>query len=87
MSVEGDEYRRRFQEAYAESMNPEYARLSVNIAFSARDAVKNHMNRYDVGVTETIRRAIALLDLYDRHDRVMIVDGYGEQARYREVTL
>jgi hypothetical protein len=68
-----------------------HVRLSVNIATDVSDALKALSYRHDVTVTETIRRAIAILKLVsdenERGNRVMVVQGEGESATFRELIL
>ena len=66
-------------------------RLSVNLAPSVADALKSVAADQGISLTEATRRAVALLKL--AHDarandqRLMVVDGEGEKATYREIVM
>ena len=46
----------------------DYARLSVNITPETESVLRDH-KAHGVTVTETVRRAVALLDLFDREQQ------------------
>ncbi len=70
---------------------PSVVRLSVNLAPTVATALKETAERQGVTVTEATRRAIALLKLADearsKGDRLMVVEGEGESAKYREIVM
>lgn len=66
-------------------------RLSVNLAPSVADALKSTAARRGLSITEAIRHAVAVWKLVTdeqaKGNRVMIVEGEGDKAQYREVVL
>ncbi|WP_066460850.1 hypothetical protein [Sanguibacter suarezii] len=66
-------------------------RLSVNLAPSVADALKSVAADQGISLTEATRRAVALLKLANdaRNDdkRLMVVEGQGEKAIYREIVM
>lgn len=70
---------------------PRVVRLSVNLAPSVADALKTTASKQGVSITEGIRRAVALWklvsDAQEHGQRVMVVDGHGENAQYREIVI
>lgn len=65
-------------------------RLSVNISDAVAQALTDTALRRGHTLTESIRRAVSLWkfasDEMAKGNRLMIVEGYGEDATYREVT-
>lgn len=66
-----------------------YTQLTVNLSDSVADVLRNHMDIYGVGLTESVRQAIGALHLHDSARangyRLMVVDGQGEDAIFREI--
>ncbi len=66
-------------------------RLSVNLASDVAAALKTLSTNQGVSVTEGVRRAIALWKLVSdevsKGNKVMVVEGEGEGAKYREIIL
>lgn len=66
-------------------------RLSVNLASDVAGALKELSHTQGVSVTEGVRRAIALWKLISdeqaKGNRVMVVEGEGDKARYRELVM
>ena len=66
-------------------------RLSVNLASDVAAALKTLSTNQGVSVTEGVRRAIALWKLVSdevsKGNKVMVVEGEGESAKYREIIL
>lgn len=66
-------------------------RLSVNLAPSVADALKSVADTQGISLTEATRRAVALLKLADdaarKGNRLMVVEGEGEGAKYREIVM
>lgn len=66
-------------------------RLSVNLAPTVAEALKDYAATRGVSLTEATRQAIALLKLANTTrvggGRLMVVHGHGEDAEYREVLL
>lgn len=66
-------------------------RLSVNLASDVAGALKALSTGQGISVTEGVRRAIALWKLLSdetrKGNKVMVVEGEGDKARYREIIL
>lgn len=66
-------------------------RLSVNLAPSVAAVLKDAAHQQGTSVTEALRRTIALWKIVSderaRGNRVMVVEGTGDSARYREIVL
>ena len=66
-------------------------RLSINLAPDVAAALKSLSTDQGVTVTEGVRRAIALWKLVtterDKGHKIMIVEGEGDKAQFREVIL
>jgi hypothetical protein len=66
-------------------------RLSVNLARDVSQELKRICQNSGVSVTEGVRRCIALWKLLSEEtrkgNRVLIQEGEGESARYRELIL
>jgi len=75
----------------AEQETPSVVRLSVNLAPTVAAALKSTAEKQGVTVTEATRRAVALLKLADdahrKGDRLMVVEGEGDSAKYREIVM
>jgi hypothetical protein len=58
-----------------------YTRLSININSETEEVLKRHKDR-GTSITETVRRAVALLDMiyqeYSKGSRIQLVDRKGE---------
>jgi len=71
--------------------SPRVVRLSVNLAASVADALKATAARKGLSITEGVRHAIAIWKLVsdeqEKGNRVMIVEGRGENAQYREIII
>jgi hypothetical protein len=71
--------------------SPRVVRLSVNLASSVADALKSTAQAKGLSITEAIRHAIAIWKLVSdeqaKGNRVMIVEGRGEKAEYREIVI
>ena len=70
---------------------PRVIRLSVNLAGSVADALKTTAARKGLSITEGVRHAIAIWKLVsdeqEKGNRVMIVEGRGDSAQYREIVI
>lgn len=66
-------------------------RLTVYVHPSVTAALMRYVKRKRVTKNDAVRKAIALLDMYDKAeqagDRIMIVTGHGKSAEYREVEI
>jgi len=66
-------------------------RLSVNLAPSVADALKTTAARKGLSITEAIRHAIAVwklvTDEQENGRKIMIMEGEGDGARFREIIL
>lgn len=66
-------------------------RLSVNLAPSVADALKTTATRKGLSITEAIRHAVAVWKLVsdeqEKGNKVMIMEGTGDSARFREIVL
>lgn len=66
-------------------------RLSVNLAPSVAAALKALAEKQNVTVTEMVRRTIALSKLlddeYEAGNRITVVEGAGDRAKYRELVF
>lgn len=66
-------------------------RLSINVHPTVADALKEAAAAQGISLTEAVRKAIALLDLHQKAtqsgERLMLVQGHGECATYREILL
>lgn len=71
--------------------SPRVVRLSVNLAPSVADALKATAKKKGLTITEGIRHAIAIwklvTDEQEKGNRVMIVEGRGDDAEYREIVI
>lgn len=70
---------------------PRVVRLSINLAPTVAEALKTTATKQGVSITEAVRRAVALWrlvsDAQDHGNRVMVVEGRGDDAQYREIVL
>jgi len=70
---------------------PRVVRLSVNLAPSVAEALKSTAQKHGVSITEAVRRAVALWKLVSdsqaKGQRVMLVEGQGDRAQYREIVI
>lgn len=75
----------------AATANKDVVRLSVNLAADVAAALKTLSTQQGVSVTEGVRRAIALWKLVSderaKNNRIMIVEGEGDNAKFRELVL
>jgi hypothetical protein len=66
-------------------------RLETNIALDTADVIRDEMARTDANITDTVTAAVATLHFLRQEvragRRVMVVDGTGDTATYREVFL
>jgi hypothetical protein len=66
-------------------------RLSINLASDVAGALKALSTAQGVSVTEGVRRAIALWKLVSdevaKGNKVMVVEGEGDSAKFRELIL
>ncbi len=66
-------------------------RLSVNLAPDVADALRGTAAAQGITVTEAVRRAVAVWKLVSDENaagrRLMVVDGKGDGATFREVVL
>jgi hypothetical protein len=90
MNMNSTQEKARTQGA-ASAANKDVVRLSVNLASDVAAALKTLSTQQGVSVTEGVRRAIALWKLVSderaKNNRVMIVEGEGESAKFRELVL
>ena len=71
--------------------NRDVVRLSVNLASDVAGALKALSTSQGISVTEGVRRAIALWKLVTEElgkgNRIMVVEGEGDDAKFRELIL
>lgn len=67
----------------------EYIRLSVNLAPTVSEALRATAARKGLSITEAVRHAVAvwkfITDEQAKGNRVLIMEGEGTGARFREV--
>lgn len=78
-------------ESKQKTHNRSVVRLSVNLADDVAAALKSLSREQNISITEGVRRAIALWKLVseakERGERVMVVQGEGKDAKYREIII
>ncbi len=66
-------------------------RLSVNLASDVAAALKDLSSNQGMTITQGVRKAIALWKLVEdelaKGNKIMVVQGEGENAKYREIIL
>lgn len=79
------------QDGQPAAATKDVVRLSVNLASDVAGALKALSTSQNVSVTEGVRRAIALWKLLSdetaKGNKVMVVEGEGDTAKYRELII